>query len=101
MSAVIRAEDAPTADALFQAGKDLMADRKYAEACSKFEANLKLDHPIGTLMNLADCHEQLGTLARAWTEWGEAKGMAEPAQDTRGPIWPNAGATISKRTCRR
>ena len=81
MSVSAHAEDAATADALFQAGKDLMGEKKFAEACSKFEASLKLDHAVGTLMNLADCHEQLGALSRAWTEWGEAESMAQRASD--------------------
>src|SRR3954471_12905545 len=52
------ANDPVAADALFQAGKQLITDKKYAEACSKYDASYKLDPTLGTLLNLADCYEK-------------------------------------------
>lgn len=64
--------DSAAADALFKDAKALASQKKYEEACPKFEASYKLDKAVGTLMNLADCHENVGRVASAWAEWGEA-----------------------------
>lgn len=77
---VAHADDA-TAEALFQAGKSLMDQKKYSEACPKFEASYKLDPAIGTKLNLADCHEKDGKLAQAWADWGEARDQAKREND--------------------
>jgi hypothetical protein len=67
-----RAADTAAADALFAEARALVEKKMYAEACPKFEASYKLDKAVGTLMNLADCHENTGRIATAWAEWGEA-----------------------------
>lgn len=67
-----RADDAAAAEALFLEAKELIAQKKYAEACPKLEASYRLDRGVGTLMNLADCHENVGRIATAWGEWGSA-----------------------------
>lgn len=77
---VAYADDA-TAEALFQAGKGLMDQKKYAEACPKLEASYKLDPAVGTMLNLADCHEKEGKLAKAWGNWGEARDQAKREND--------------------
>jgi hypothetical protein len=51
---------------LFAEGRDLATLAKYPEACAKFAASYELDPGDGTEVNLADCHEHLGHLARAW-----------------------------------
>ncbi|MEJ7735736.1 MAG: hypothetical protein WKG00_41925, partial [Polyangiaceae bacterium] len=63
LSSAARADDRASAQALFDAGKLLVADGKYAEACPKFEASFTLDRTLGTLLNLADCHEKVGKVA--------------------------------------
>ncbi len=75
--------DAGAADALFKAGKDLLAQGKVAEACSKFEASYNEDSALGALMNLANCREQQGLIAAAWARWGEAVEKAKRLNDER------------------
>jgi hypothetical protein len=61
--------DRARADTLFREGRQLAEDGKLAQACNKFGESLGFDPTPGTLMNLADCEEQLGRLASAWTHW--------------------------------
>src|SRR5260221_11965632 len=59
------------ADQLFNDGRDLMAKGDYANACPKFEESHKLRPGIGTLFNLADCHEKVGKLVDSYNEFQE------------------------------
>ena len=49
----------------------------YPEACPKLEAARKLYTSAGIFLNLADCHEKIGRVASAWTEFGEAAAVAK------------------------
>lgn len=80
VSVTAHAQDA-TATALFKAGKELAAQGNYKDACPKFEASYKHEALLGTLMNMADCHEKVGAIARAWSEWGAAYENARKAAD--------------------
>jgi hypothetical protein len=66
LSAGASANDPVTAQALFDAGKRLVAQEKFAEACPKFEESQRLDPAIGTHYALAECYEKAGRLASAW-----------------------------------
>jgi hypothetical protein len=83
LSPAAQADDRASAQALFDAGKLLVADGKHAEACPKFEASFTLDKTLGTLLNMADCHEKVGKLATAWAEFGEAAERAARSGDDR------------------
>ena len=79
--------DKAAAEALFQAGRDLMNAGKYDEACPKFEASQRLDAGLGTLLFLADCYEKAGKLASAWATFREAESIAAGRSDqARGQI---------------
>jgi serine/threonine-protein kinase len=80
-------EDKAAAEALFQAGRDLMNAGKYDEACPKFEASQHLDAGLGTLLFLGDCYEKAGKLASAWATFREAESIASGRSDqARGQI---------------
>ncbi len=65
-------EEKILASALFREGRALIEAQKTAEACSKFDESQRLDPSLGTLLNLANCHELQGRLASAWTQYTEA-----------------------------
>lgn len=69
------------AEALFSAGRDLMAQGKFSEACAKFEGSQKLDAGLGTLLYLADCYERANRLASAWATFKEAESIAMGRSD--------------------
>lgn len=75
--------DSAAAEAAFAEGKRLMTAGKVAEACPKFELSHKEDPQLGTLLNLADCHEKLGRLATAWAEFRAAMELAHNRGDER------------------
>jgi hypothetical protein len=68
--------DTALAETLFREAKNLMAERRFGEACPKLEASLRLDPAGGTLMNLALCHEGEGKTATAWSEFADALTLA-------------------------
>lgn len=72
-------EDRAAATALFDEGRKLAAAKKYAEACPKFEAAMRLDPGMGTLFNLSDCHEQIGRTASAWSGFRDVASLAKAA----------------------
>jgi hypothetical protein len=64
------------AQQLFDEGKVLMAEKRLAEACTKFEASHRLAASAATLMNLGACLEADGRLASAWGAFRQAQGLA-------------------------
>lgn len=59
------------AEATFEAGRRLMKEKKYREACAAFEQSQRLDPQFGTQYNLANCYEQIGKLATAYNMYRE------------------------------
>jgi hypothetical protein len=76
-------QDRAAADALYEDAGKLAAANRWAEACPKLEASLKLDAGIGTLLRLGYCYEKTGRTASAWTTFNDALGMAQKANDKR------------------
>jgi hypothetical protein len=68
--------DVQRADALFRAAQQLLLGHQIHEACADFAESQRLDPAPGTLLNLADCHEQEGKLATAQREFVQAAEFA-------------------------
>jgi hypothetical protein len=64
------------AEALFREGVRLMDEKRFVEACPKFEESAKLERLSSTLLNLANCHEKAGQIASAWIVYAEAASLA-------------------------
>jgi len=79
VSADVAPADRAAARALFDQARTLAKEGKYAEACPKFEESQRLDPGMGTLFNLADCHEHAGRTATAWTLFLEVASQAKSA----------------------
>jgi hypothetical protein len=77
------ADDKAAAQVLFEEGRKLMEQGKYAEACPKLESSQRLDPGAGTLLNLAACYEKNGQTASAWVTYTDA---ATASRD-RHPDW--------------
>jgi hypothetical protein len=71
------AQAQPTeAERLFQEGRDALLAERFSEACPKLEQSQRLEPRVGTLLNLAACHESLGMVATAWDEFKQAREAA-------------------------
>jgi hypothetical protein len=75
--------DIANAEGLFQRAKALMAKKQYADACPMLEESYRLDRAMGTLLNLALCHEALGRTASAWGEFKAVEQQALAASPPR------------------
>ena len=92
-SAEASATDRAAADALFQASGKLAAESRWAEACAKLEASLKLDPAIGTLVRLGSCYEHLGKTASAWRTSSRTSVSKPDAAASAG--WPGGSASAT------
>lgn len=70
------AQDTTRADETFQAGRALLKDGKYSDACPQFEESQRHDPASGTLLALAYCQELSGLLASAWANYLAAADLA-------------------------
>jgi hypothetical protein len=66
-----RASDPAAAQALFDEGRQFLAQGRFGEACPKFEESQRLDPGLGTQFHLADCWQRMGRKASAWALFGE------------------------------
>jgi hypothetical protein len=79
------------AQALFDDAKRLLSEHHIDEACRKFEVSQEMDPGAGTELNLADCYQQAGQLARAWVTFKSA------GADARRSARPEWGVIADKR----
>lgn len=82
---VAEGQRAAAAEALFDQGRRLMSAGRYAEACARFADSERIDHGVGTLLNLADCYEKSGQTASAWAGFravsAAASAEGQPARE--------------------
>jgi hypothetical protein len=72
------------AEALFEEGKALLQQKRYPEACAKLKASHDLDREaVGTLLNLALCHEATQKYATAWVEFREVAAKSANKREDR------------------
>jgi hypothetical protein len=64
------------AESLFRAGEKKFDAGDFPGACADFQESLRLGPKLGTLLNVALCHENVGRLATAWTEYNHAAAWA-------------------------
>lgn len=76
----LAAQNAAIAQKLYDDAMQLMAEKKYAEACPKLAESNQLDTGMGTRFHLADCYENIGRLASAWALFTD---VADEAKRTK------------------
>lgn len=70
------------AQKLYDDAMQLMAEKKYAEACPKLAESNRLDTGMGTRFHLGDCYENLGRLASAWALFVDVADEAKRTKQT-------------------
>lgn len=95
VAAPAAADPRKVAEETFERGRELMAQKKYVEACAAFEQSQRLDPQFGTQFNLANCDEELGKLASAWNLYREIA-RADP-NATRRQVASDLAAKLGPR----
>lgn len=86
------------AEGLFRQARELSKAGRDAEACPKFEESQRLEPKLGTLLNLALCHEAVGRIATAWTELRAAAAQAgREGQKDRESFARDRAASLEKK----
>ena len=83
---VVRAQpaaNAVAAEELFRKGRELLEEKRFAEACPKLEASQKLDPAVGTQFSLGQCYQGESRLASAWFAYRGAAAIAAQKGDRR------------------
>lgn len=76
------ASDRVTSQVLFERGRELFIDGRFAEACPILAESQRLAPGIGVLLHLGACFEKLGRVASAWATFQEAADRARAEGDS-------------------
>ncbi|MGE0547905.1 MAG: PEGA domain-containing protein [Kofleriaceae bacterium] len=71
------------AEAAFKRAKQLAKEGKWNQACKFYEQSYREEPQLGALLNVANCHEQIGLGATALEEFREAAALAKRKDDDR------------------
>jgi hypothetical protein len=83
------------AEDYFRQASKAMEAHDYEHACPLFAESQRLDPQIGTLLNLARCHELQGKTASAWGEYSEVAALSQKAnQAERAKYAKDAAAKL-------
>jgi hypothetical protein len=74
-----------------------MGAGRYAEACPAFEESLRLDFEMGTLLNLAFCHDHENKPGRAWREYEIARARCLTTNDRRAAFAGDSAKKLEDR----
>jgi tetratricopeptide (TPR) repeat protein len=91
------AQDALAGKSLFDQGMALAGEKKFREALEKFQASQRFDPKVGTLMNIAQCHVELGQMASAWNSYRDAEALARRLNDVRLKMAEDAAKSTYER----
>jgi serine/threonine-protein kinase len=106
IAAGARADDAAppeqkaAAQVLFEEGRSLVEQGRFAEACPKLAESERLDPGIGTMLWLGDCYENADRTASAWVMFKQAAGAAAARHDEREHVARERAAQIEARLTR-
>ena len=79
------APDRQAAERYFAEARSLLNSGQVEQACALFQKSLEAEVAIGTMLNLAACHEQLGNIPEACSAYREVQAQARGlGQDDRG-----------------
>lgn len=67
---------------LFREGRALMLEEKFDDACPMLVQSQKLEPHVGTLLNVAACHERQNRIASAWVEYRQALASAREEEQS-------------------
>jgi hypothetical protein len=77
------AAEGPAAEQRFVEARALMKQRRYAEACPLLEQSYAMEPAVGTLLNIADCFENIGRTASALRAFLDVAADAASRHDER------------------
>lgn len=97
LTASVAAQPSPEATKLFEEGRELAKQQKWAEACEKFQKSLALDAAPGTKLNLGDCLEKQGKIRSGWLMFEEAARDFDQLKDSRAKFAHDRAASASAR----
>jgi tetratricopeptide (TPR) repeat protein len=81
--ATLAAAQPTEAARLFEEGRELAKQQKWADACDRFQKSLALDPAPGTKLNLGDCLEKQGQVRKGWLMFEEAARDFDRTNDAR------------------
>ena len=74
---------ATRAEQLFRHARAMLAEKNYVDACPLLEQSHRLEPALGTLLNLADCFENIGRPASAYRAFTAAAEWASKNGETK------------------